>query len=96
MPAGSSLQARGAVTGTAGFGKGYGAAIPSATRTPMSAAKTPSVTHGKHPEERVRPRGIPIEKLGWTRQMALEARQRVASLLGDWEDPSMDVYDEEP
>ncbi len=61
----------------------------------MSAVKTPPVSHGKHLESRGRPRGIPLEKLGWTREMALEARQRVASLLDDWEDPSMDVYDEE-
>lgn len=62
----------------------------------MSAVKTPSVSRGKHPEPKGRPHGIPIEKLGWTREMALEARQRVASLLDDWEDSSMDVYDEEP
>lgn len=62
----------------------------------MAAVKTPPVSHGRHPEPKGRPRGIPTEKLGWTREMALEARQRVASLLDDWEDPSMDVYDEEP
>ena len=62
----------------------------------MSAVKPPPATHGRHPEPKARPRGIPIEKLGWAREMALEARQRVASLLDDWEDPSMDVYDEEP
>ena len=53
------------------------------------------MSHGKHPETKGRARGIPIEKLGWTREMALEARQRAASLLDDWEDPSMDVYDGE-
>ena len=62
----------------------------------MSAARDTSAANGKHPVERTRARGIPLEKLGWTREMALEARQRVASLLDDWEDPSMDVYDEEP
>lgn len=96
MPARSSLPARGAVTGTVRRGKGYGVAISSVGQTPMSVAKAPPATPGKHADERSRPRGTPIEKLGWTREMALEARQRVASLLDDWEDPSMDVYDEEP
>lgn len=62
----------------------------------MSAVKTPPVSHGKQPEPKGLSRGIPIDRLGWTREMAVEARQRVASLLDDWEDPSMDVYDEEP
>lgn len=84
------------MTGPTPLGNGYGVVTPSRPQTPMSAAKTPPAANGKHPVERTRARGIPLEKLGWTREMALEARQRVASLLDDWEDPSMDVYDEEP
>lgn len=84
------------MTGLTSLGKGYGAAGPSVAQTPMSAAKTPPTTPGRHPAERTHARVISLAELGWTREMALEARQRVASLLEDWEDPSMDVYDEEP
>jgi hypothetical protein len=79
-----------------GTGNGYGGVSPCSGRTIMSAAKAHTATHGKSSGERTPARGIPIAKLGWTREMALEARRRVASLLDDWEDPSMDVYDEEP
>lgn len=47
-------------------------------------------------ETRERPRGIPIEKLGWTKEKTQEARRRLASFLADWEGPSMDVYDMDP
>jgi len=75
---------------------GYDLTRPSMFQTPMSAARAHPVSNGKHPHERSRPRGIPIEELGWTKEMALEARRRLASFVDDWEDPSMDVYDEEP
>ncbi len=70
--------------------------INSVPPTPMAAVKPPPTADGKHPVQRARARPTSLEELGWTREMALEARQRVASLLEDWEDPSMDVYDEEP
>jgi hypothetical protein len=44
----------------------------------------------------MRPRGIPVEKLGWTKEMVAEARRRLASIADDWDDPMMDAYDEEP
>jgi hypothetical protein len=67
--------------------------IPSST---VSAAKGHSPISPKHPAEVGRPRGIPIEKLGWTKEMVAEARRRLASVQDDWDDPVMDVYDEEP
>ncbi len=76
--------------------KGYGCGEAFPSSTSMSAAKGHPIVEGKHLEGRGHPKGIPIEKLGWTREMAIEARRRLASFLPDWEDPSMDVYDEEP
>lgn len=61
-----------------------------------SSARVHHPHETKGSETRAPPKGIPIEKLGWTREMALEARRRLASFLEDWEDPSMNVYDEDP
>lgn len=62
----------------------------------MVAAKRPSALDGRVPLDREHPKGIPIERTGWTPAMIAEARRRVASFLDDWEDPRMDVYDEDP
>jgi hypothetical protein len=62
----------------------------------MAAAKGHSVAHEKHTGARDRPHGIPIKALGWTKAQVDEARRRLASISDDWDDPSMDVYDEEP
>lgn len=62
----------------------------------MSAAKAGSSSTGKLPEERLRAHGIPVRNLGWTKAQVDEARRRLASVAEDWDDPDMDVYDEEP
>ncbi len=60
------------------------------------AADPIQVHQGKHVEARDRPHGIPVKQLGWTKAQVEEARRRLASVADDWEDPGMDVYDEEP
>ncbi len=37
---------------------------------------------------------VTIENLGWTQERARNVRARLASFAKDWDDPSMDVYDE--
>lgn len=75
--------------------KGYrpGGALDS--QTSMSVARTSPTGNGKLPGEKFPPKGIPIEKLGWTPEMAAKSRLQVASLVEEWEDPRMDVYDED-
>ena len=54
--------------------------------------------HSREPEARKmkeRPKGRPISELGWTPEQVAEARRRMAHLDYLWDDPSMDVYDEE-
>lgn len=62
----------------------------------MAAAKGHSAAHEKYTEARGRPHGVPVKDLGWTKAQVEEARRRLASISDDWDDPSMDVYDEEP
>ncbi|MCI4323660.1 MAG: hypothetical protein L3K03_06545 [Thermoplasmata archaeon] len=62
----------------------------------MAAAKGHPVAPLKHVEGRERAHGIPIKELGWSKAQVEEARRRLASIAEDWDDPSMDVYDEEP
>jgi hypothetical protein len=35
-----------------------------------------------------------IRELGWTREHAREVRAKLATFAVDWDDPSMDVYNE--
>lgn len=65
------------------------------SQTSMSVARTSPSGNGKLPEGKGHPKGIPIEKLGWTPEMAAKSRLQVASLLEEWEDSRMDVYDED-
>jgi hypothetical protein len=37
---------------------------------------------------------LTIHDLGWTRERAREVRAKLASFAVDWDDPSMDVYNE--
>ncbi len=37
---------------------------------------------------------LTIRDLGWTRERAREVRATLASFAVDWDDPSMDVYNE--
>ncbi len=76
--------------------KGYGSGETFPPSTSMSAAKGHPAAHPGRSEGRERPHGIPVEKLGWTKAQVEEARRRLASMLEDWDDPAMDVYDEEP
>jgi hypothetical protein len=37
---------------------------------------------------------LTIRDLGWTREHAREVRARLATFAMDWDDPSMDIYNE--
>jgi hypothetical protein len=37
---------------------------------------------------------LTIRDLGWTRERAKEVRAKLATFAVDWDDPSMDVYNE--
>jgi len=37
---------------------------------------------------------LSIRELGWTREQAREVRAKLATFAVDWDDPSMDVYNE--
>ena len=37
---------------------------------------------------------LTIRDLGWTRERAREVRAQLATFAVDWDDPSMDVYNE--
>jgi hypothetical protein len=37
---------------------------------------------------------LTIRDLGWTRERAREVRAKLATFADDWDDPSMDVYNE--
>jgi hypothetical protein len=37
---------------------------------------------------------LTIRDLGWTREHAREVRAKLATFAVDWDDPSMDIYDE--
>ena len=39
-------------------------------------------------------KGFTLEELGWTMEQAIQARGHLASFAADWDDPSMDVYDD--
>ena len=39
-------------------------------------------------------RTLTARDLGWTREQAREARAKLSAFSADWDDPSMDVYDE--
>jgi hypothetical protein len=70
-----------------------------------NVASKASPPHGHHRDQskvaepgkaKDRPKGRPISELGWTPEQIAEARRRTAHLAELWDDPSMDVYDEEP
>ena len=49
----------------------------------------------KHPKSVARPtRKLSIHDLGWSRERAREVRAKLATFATDWDDPSMDVYNE--
>ena len=37
---------------------------------------------------------LTIRDLGWTRESAREVRAKLGTFAADWDDPSMDVYNE--
>jgi len=37
---------------------------------------------------------LTIRDLGWTRERAREVRAKLATFAMDWDDPSMDIYNE--
>jgi hypothetical protein len=37
---------------------------------------------------------LTIRDLGWTRERAREVRAKLATFAADWDDPSMDIYNE--
>jgi hypothetical protein len=37
---------------------------------------------------------LAIRDLGWTRERAKEVRAKLATFTADWDDPSMDIYNE--
>jgi hypothetical protein len=37
---------------------------------------------------------LTIRDLGWTREYAREVRAKLATFAPDWDDPSMDIYNE--
>jgi hypothetical protein len=50
----------------------------------------------RHPAKRA-PRAekkLTIRDLGWTRDRAREVRAKLATFAVDWDDPSMDIYNE--
>jgi hypothetical protein len=55
----------------------------SATR-PRKPAKRAALTKNK----------LTIRDLGWTRERAREVRAKLATFAADWDDASMDVYNE--
>ena len=57
--------------------------------------KRPAAAPRKHPKTlpRVLPK-LTIRDLGWTREQAREVRAKLASFALDWDDPSMDIYNE--
>lgn len=38
---------------------------------------------------------LSISDLGWTREQALMIRGQLAAFAEDWDDPSMDIYDQD-
>lgn len=83
------------MSGETDLSKGYRESAALESQTSMSAAKHGTIGNGKMPEEKHHPKGIPIGKLGWTPEMVAKSRIQIASLLDEWEDPRMDVYDED-
>lgn len=79
-----------------GLGKDYG--YPEVIRSfdTHVGREAPPSPEREAPEARDRPHGIPVKQLGWTKAQVEEARRRLASVAEDWDDPDMDVYDEEP
>jgi hypothetical protein len=64
----------------------------SAPKTISKAAKPvlPSPTAARHTKKtRLTPKD-----LGWTREQTREVRAKLSAFAPDWDDPSMDVYDE--
>ena len=59
------------------------------------SAKQPATVPRK-PEKRVglTKHKLTIRDLGWTRERAREVRAKLATFAVDWDDPSMDVYNE--
>ena len=59
------------------------------------SGKRPLPAPGKQ-AKRVRWAGkkLTIRDLGWTREHAREVRAKLATFAMDWDDPSMDVYNE--
>jgi hypothetical protein len=44
-------------------------------------------------EKKVTHRTLTIADLGWTEEQAAEIRAQLASFAEDWDDPAMDIYD---
>jgi hypothetical protein len=59
------------------------------------SGKQPATLPRKH-AKRVAPtkNQLTIRDLGWTRERAREVRAKLATFAADWDDPSMDVYNE--
>jgi hypothetical protein len=57
--------------------------------------KRVAATPRKHRKGLPRPtKRLTIHDLGWTRERAREVRAKLAAFAVDWDDPSMDVYNE--
>jgi hypothetical protein len=53
-----------------------------------------SVTEKKAKRSPRRGKRLTIRDLGWTREHAREVRAKLATFAADWDDPSMDIYNE--
>ena len=57
--------------------------------------KRVAATPRKHRRRLGRPtKKLTIHDLGWTRERAREVRAKLATFAVDWDDPTMDVYNE--
>ena len=59
------------------------------------SGKQPSTMPRKHAKRVALTKNkLTIRDLGWTRERAREVRAKLATFAVDWDDPSMDVYNE--
>lgn len=59
---------------------------------PNDKHKSNVVTHVPEPSEDIP--SLTIDDLGWTTEDAARIRAQLAAFAEDWDDPTMDVYDD--
>ena len=86
---------RGRVVHPEGFGCGVLFARGSSDADESYEGKAGGATPRKHRRGPAwSTKKLTIHDLGWTRERAWEVRAKLGTFAVDWDDPSMDVYDE--